>query len=749
MKRVFYTSNSHYYSDSTFINAGVQVYSFENSHRRSFHKWIEESDAIAYDIETVGDQFGGTIVLHSFCDGKMNICFDGFTYDLRFISMVYDPNRGHFVAQNMWKNTIMIAHNAQYELKWMDAQHMSLNTKSRGDWALPRRSYCTMIAEQKLLQGLSGTSVRFGIVDTLQRRGIPKPVHMDKLVRADFKEGYHTHTVDHVLYNMSDTEALHHLMFKQLPLIAKAGLNFHVHQIHMPLVSILAQMENHGWDLDEKSFLTLADKAEAKMKELARLMDAWVLNHYGIHTKNLNPDHVNKLAAAENRMVKNADATEKVRKKILEMKANNKTHLASFHTLVQRAMRLKTQINLDTTTISDMKVDPKKGLNWSSTPQCVALLHAIHMSPLPMAKSMTTKKMQTSVSNAAREKWLLENKNNSGYELIQLLDEYISYSKHVSSFGRGFVEKYKNPATGRFHTTYKQGTVATGRLSSGDASSDRFNSQQIPALPEIRNCFKAITRDYLIATVDLSGAELVTMCSLAKDANLKHIHENEDMHSYFANKGWQAIHDNRGVEYKKEDHISKKKNKQKRTDYKPMMFGTVYGLFAKKAAETLNVSNVEGQIAIDTILKEVPDVIKMVEEASAFAKANGYVVHNNRTNSRRWFMAIRDSFEPRNHVPKKLINQALSAARNTRIQGTQADMLNEAMVWLDRYIKRYKLRARIMMQVHDELVVEFHKEYKDWFPERISQIMTRTADKYLDEFVTMKADADVMDSWTK
>ena len=62
-----------------------------------------------------------------------------------------------------------------------------------------------------------------------------------------------------------------------------------------------------------------------------------------------------------------------------------------------------------------------------------------------------------------------------------------------------------------------------------------------------------------------------------------------------------------------------------------------YGLFAKKAGKTLNISTEEGQIVINTIKREIPKTIKMVENQSAFAERYGYVIHNNRTNSRRWF----------------------------------------------------------------------------------------------------------------
>tara|TARA_R100001086_G_scaffold214519_1_gene130562 strand:- start:1108 stop:1554 length:447 start_codon:yes stop_codon:yes gene_type:complete len=90
----------------------------------------------------------------------------------------------------------------------------------------------------------------------------------------------------------------------------------------------------------------------------------------------------------------------------------------------------------------------------------------------------------------------------------------------------------------------------------------------------------------------------------------------------------------------------------------------------------------------------------MVVEASKFAKTHGYVVHNERTNSRRWFPEILKMLQGKPYDSFIVMTEE-SAARNSRIQGTQSDMLAEAMVLLDRYINIYKLDIQMKMQVHD------------------------------------------------
>jgi DNA polymerase I-like protein with 3'-5' exonuclease and polymerase domains len=238
------------------------------------------------------------------------------------------------------------------------------------------------------------------------------------------------------------------------------------------------------------------------------------------------------------------------------------------------------------------------------------------------------------------------------------------------------------------------------------------------------------------------------MCSLAQDHKLLELSKG-DMHSHFANKGWEAIYRKRNIPWTAEDVISKAQNVDKRTSYKNMTFGTIYGLKPPKAGELLNVDPKEGQIAIDTIINEIPETIKMVTQASAFAVNYGYVVHNTRTNSRRWFGPALRERNGVEHMTKREQDAIVGAARNTRIQGTQADMLAEAMVMLHKYCRIYKLDAEIKMQVHDEIVVEFKEEMKSWFPDRVREIMIRSANKYLEGGVQMDAEIKVERFWVK
>lgn len=142
-------------------------------------------------------------------------------------------------------------------------------------------------------------------------------------------------------------------------------------------------------------------------------------------------------------------------------------------------------------------------------------------------------------------------------------------------------------------------------------------------------------------------------------------------------------------------------------------------MYAKKAGAVLNITKEEGQITIDTISKEIPKTIAMVKQASADAERQGYVILNDRTKSRAWFphliRQLKGEISKNSHFLE--ISEELSAARNIRIQGTQADFVKEASVVLDRYYKKHKIDALILAWVHDELVIRVPRYLDGWSEE--------------------------------
>lgn len=685
----------------------------------------DASEDLSIDIETTAtDPFCGEVVLTTITVPGVAITFDNLTIPVtemvQGLNLKYKP---------------VIAHNAMFEESWF--------LKHKQEF---RNVHCTMIAEQKLYQGVE--DIRHNIIATLTRRNLPIPEDMNKDVRADFRPGYNKHELKHVLYNQADTLPLHALKAIQENLIRSLDLNFHIKHIHFPLIKVLAKASMEGLVLDERKFTMLAKEAQMKMRKLEEELNQWLkVNFKTLDLVALNKPLAKQLVSLQNRKTRDESRIIKTEALIQRYESTGKTHLKAYEVAKNSFQRACD--DLVTAEVELKDAQQFTSISWSSSAQVIDLLLALGCHPMPQAKDMKTHKYKPSLGKAARERWLLKNKNHELYYVLKNFDQYMKLIKHVNSFGESFLSKYRHPVTGKYHTNYKQGTVATGRLASGDSagSPPKFNSQQIIAIKEVRTCF-GTDPGYQIATVDLSGAELVTMCSLAGDMNLLRLSEG-DMHSHFANKGWQAIYKSRKQPWTEENIISKDKNAELRKEYKPMLFGTVYGLKAPKAGETLNISEKEGQIAIDTIVSEIPDTINMVKEAVKFSLRNGYVIHNERTKSRRWFYPVLKAREEDRDLTFLERKEVEGGARNTRIQGTQADMLCEAMVVLQRFIDFYKLDAVLLMQVHDELVVKFHESLSSWFPQRVADIMTRAANRYLAPDIKMHADMKFGPTWIK
>lgn len=635
-----------------------------------------------------------------------------------------------------FKNCFMIAHHAGFEYTWLT--HYGLPR--------PREVWCTMVADQKVTQGMVG--FRYNIIDTLNRRGVSHNIQKD--VRTDFSAmtKYTDIELKHLTYNRDDTLPLYDLYIRQEFLVVCSNQEFWIKRIHMPLTMVLADIEREGLVLDTVKWLELAEKAEQELAVLDRELHNWVFLNSPRSLTDLVPGLNDIVIKYHNTKSILKDRIKKNRAKLLKWQQAGRTTSKVYQTTLDVMKRSIKQYKT--------LVPPAPQVNWNSSAQVLALMSNLGLSPLPRSKSATTHKMQDSLSRAARENWLLNNPSHPMRELVKKLGKFSEHSKYVNSFGREFITKYYQPLTGKVHTSYKQGTVATGRLASGNAKGNppTFNSQQLPAKKQVRICF-GTDPGYLIVTCDLSGAELITMCSLAQDHRLLEL-SKQDMHSYFANKGWKAIYKARGKFWTEDKIISQTQNEEKRTDYKPMTFGTIYGLKPAKAGEILNVGHAAGKLAIKTIIDEIPDTIAMVEAASAEALDKGWVLHNTRTHSRRWFRPVVELNTENAKLPEHAHRELekgyrdliAQQARNTKIQGTQGDLLCEAMVLLDRYIRFNKIDAQILLQVHDELAVKFHESLKDWFPARVKEIMCRAANKYL-ENVTMAADYSVGLTWQK
>ncbi len=267
------------------------------------------------------------------------------------------------------------------------------------------------------------------------------------------------------------------------------------------------------------------------------------------------------------------------------------------------------------------------------------------------------------------------------YALPQLILEYRSLSKLKSTY-TDKLPLQVNPQTGRVHTSYNQTVAATGRLSSTDP-----NLQNIPVRSEagrrIRQAFIA-EPGYKLLAADYSQVELRIMAHLSADKTLlKAFAEGVDVHRATAAEVF-------GVPL---DEVEK----EQRRAAKAINFGLIYGMSAFGLAKQLNIGRLEAQDYINIYFARYPGVKAYMDKTREQAHEQGYV---ETIYGRRLYLP---EINARNGQRRQYAERT---AINAPMQGSAADIIKRAMIAVDKSLTESELNARVVMQVHDELVVE-------------------------------------------
>jgi len=267
------------------------------------------------------------------------------------------------------------------------------------------------------------------------------------------------------------------------------------------------------------------------------------------------------------------------------------------------------------------------------------------------------------------------------YPLPKLILEHRGLSKLKSTY-TDKLPKQVDVNTGRVHTSYHQAVAATGRLSSSDP-----NLQNIPVRSEegrkIRQAFVA-DKGYKLLAADYSQIELRIMAHLSGDKSLlKAFAEGKDIHRATASEVF-------GVE------LDEVENEQRRAA-KAINFGLIYGMSAFGLAKQLNITRYEAQDYVDLYFERYPGVKDYMDSTREKAHEQGYV---ETLYGRRLYLPEINS---RNGTRRQYAERT---AINAPMQGTAADIIKHAMIKLAASLEKLKLDARMVMQVHDELVFE-------------------------------------------
>jgi len=285
------------------------------------------------------------------------------------------------------------------------------------------------------------------------------------------------------------------------------------------------------------------------------------------------------------------------------------------------------------------------------------------------------------------------------YPLPKLLLEYRGLSKLKSTY-TDKLPNLVNPDTGRVHTSYHQAVAATGRLSSTDP-----NLQNIPVKTEegrrVRQAFVA-PEGYKVLAADYSQIELRIMAHISGDKNLcDAFAERIDIHRATAAEVF-------------EEPLERVTSEQRRSA-KAINFGLIYGMSAFGLAKQLRIGRKDAQRYIDTYFERYPDVARYMEEIRAKAAEQGYV---ETIMGRRLHLADINSS---NYMRRQAAERT---AINAPMQGSAADIIKRAMIDVDSWQTKEKVDAKMIMQVHDELVFEVADAVVEEFEAVVRELMS-------------------------
>jgi len=266
--------------------------------------------------------------------------------------------------------------------------------------------------------------------------------------------------------------------------------------------------------------------------------------------------------------------------------------------------------------------------------------------------------------------------------------EYRQFSKLKSTYADA-LPLLLNPETGRIHTSYNQTVAATGRLSSSDP-----NLQNIPVRGELGKRFREAfipDKGHLFLSADYSQIELRVLAHLSEDpALIETFLHDRDVHAETAAR----VFGNASSLFKEEQ----------RRRAKIINFSMIYGASAFSLAKELETSNAEAQVFIDLYYEKYPKVHEFLEKIVAKAQEKGF--SETLFGRKRQVPELRQTERYAQQAGRRI-------ALNTPIQGTAADLMKKAMIDIWRELKKRKLKSRMILQVHDELVFEVPDEEKD------------------------------------
>ena len=304
------------------------------------------------------------------------------------------------------------------------------------------------------------------------------------------------------------------------------------------------------------------------------------------------------------------------------------------------------------------------------------------------------------------------------HPIIEKILEYRGFMKLNSTYIDGLIV-YINEYTHKIHSYFHQTITATGRISSTEP-----NLQNIPTRTEqgkqIKKAFKA-QEGHIFIDADYSQIELRILAHISKDRNMRGAFLNEeDIHKQVASKVF--------------DVPLEEVTKEQRTAAKAVNFGIVYGISGFGLAEQLGISRKKAEQYIEQYLDKYKGVKRFMDGIVEKAKEQGYV---------------ETLFHRRRYIPELSSNNYMvrqfgaRAAMNTPIQGTAADIMKIAMIEVNKKLEEEKLNAKLILQIHDELLIECKIEEK----EEVKKILKESMENAVKLSIPLEVEVSEADNW--
>ena len=305
------------------------------------------------------------------------------------------------------------------------------------------------------------------------------------------------------------------------------------------------------------------------------------------------------------------------------------------------------------------------------------------------------------------------------HEIIRKILDYRQLVKLQSTYAEG-LQHVINPRTGKIHSSFNQTVTATGRISSTEP-----NLQNIPIKLEmgrkIRKVFVPSSSEFMLLDADYSQIELRVLAHITNDQNMiAAFNNNEDIHTTTASQVF-------GVPMEEVTPLM-------RSRAKAVNFGIVYGIGDFSLAKDLGITRKEARRYIDSYLDKYPGVKQYMHDIVEFGKQNGYVA--TLFHRRRYLPEL----QSKNHNIRSFGERV---AMNTPIQGSAADIIKIAMVKVYEELQKRNLRSRLILQVHDELIIEMHVDEK----EEVTKLLKDSMENAVKLRVALNVDINSGNSW--